>query len=97
VGPSDLPDPAFYAYRRDLADVALAGRVIASHFVDPVEHRLLRSAAFRTAPGEAGVLVANLVAGESFRLLDCRLGWAWGYAGPEQRVGYIVADALGLN
>ena len=27
AGPSDLPDPATHAYRQDLADVALAGRV----------------------------------------------------------------------
>jgi hypothetical protein len=32
AGPSDLPDPDFHAYRKDLADIALAGRVIASHY-----------------------------------------------------------------
>ena len=97
VGPSDLPDPAFHAYRRDLADVALAGRVIASHFADPVEHTLARSAAFRAAPDGSAEVLADLVAGDSFRLLDCGLGWAWGYAGPEGRVGYVPAGALGMT
>ena len=37
AGPSDLPDPQFNAYRKDLADVALASRVVASHYAEPVE------------------------------------------------------------
>ena len=27
-------------------------------------------------------------------LLDDSLGWAWGYAGKERRVGYVRSDAL---
>ncbi|QIK79544.1 SH3 domain-containing protein [Sphingomonas piscis] len=96
-GPSDLPDPNFHAYRRDLADVSLAGQVIASHFVEPVEYTLVRAAEFREFPDESGQVIADLVAGERMRLLDCKLGWAWGYAGPEERVGYLNADALGLD
>jgi hypothetical protein len=96
AGPSDLPDRAFSAYRRDLADVALAGQVIASHFVEPVDCTLVRSAAFRSGPEEGAEVLADLNAGERFRLLESKLGWAWGYAGPEDKVGYIKADALGL-
>ena len=36
AGVSDLPDPATHAYRKDLADAALAGRVIASHYAEPL-------------------------------------------------------------
>lgn len=97
AGPSDLPDPAFSAYRRDLADVALAGQVIASHFVDPVDCTLIRSAAFRSAPNDDAELIADLDAGEQFRLLESKLGWGWGYAGAEDKVGYVKADALGLS
>jgi hypothetical protein len=96
-GPSALPDPAFHAYRRDLADVALAGQVIASHFVQPVECYLTRSAAFRVAAHEQAEVIADLIAGEPMKMLDCKLGWAWGYAGVEDRVGYVKADALGLE
>jgi hypothetical protein len=28
-------------------------------------------------------------------MLDDSLGWAWGYAGEEGRVGYVRSDALG--
>jgi hypothetical protein len=84
------------AYRRDLADVALAGQVIASHFVDPIDCTLIRSAAFRTAPDDAADVIADLDAGERMRLLESKHGWAWGYAGAEEKVGYVKADALGL-
>ena len=36
AGVSSLPDPATHAYRKDLADAALAGLVIASHYADPL-------------------------------------------------------------
>ena len=32
--------------------------------------------------------------GEAFQMLDCSLGWAWGYAGEDRRVGYLPGDAL---
>ena len=28
-------------------------------------------------------------------MLDDSLGWAWGYAGEERRVGYVRSDAVG--
>jgi hypothetical protein len=27
-------------------------------------------------------------------MLDDSVGWAWGYAGPERRVGYVTSEAL---
>jgi Bacterial dipeptidyl-peptidase Sh3 domain len=39
--------------------------------------------------------VAELRAGEIFDLLDDSLGWAWGYAGADRRVGYVRSEALG--
>ena len=32
--------------------------------------------------------------GEPFALLDDSVGWAWGYAGKERRVGYVKSEAL---
>jgi hypothetical protein len=37
----------------------------------------------------------ELAAGEPFALVDDRLGWAWGYAGAERRVGYVRSEAIG--
>jgi hypothetical protein len=36
----------------------------------------------------------DLQAGEPFDMLDESLGWSWGYAGEERRVGYVPTNAL---
>jgi hypothetical protein len=95
AGPSDLPDPATHAYRKDLADSALAGRVIASHYAEPLVRHLVANAAFLAEPAEDDGLLAELAAGAEMRVLDISRGWAWGY-GPDGRVGYVRAEAVGI-
>ena len=85
------------AYRSDLADVALAGRVIASHYAEPLLRHLVAQRACcalrrPTMPKSS----RELEPGDDIRLLDDTRGWAWGYAGPDRRVGYVRAEALGL-
>jgi hypothetical protein len=46
------------------------------------------------APADNADVLAELQPGERFSLLDDSLGWAWGYAGDEGRVGYVRSDAL---
>jgi hypothetical protein len=92
AGPSTHPDPRTNAYRGDLADIALAGTVIASHYAEPLHCRLARSATLMAAPSEAADALVDLEAGASIRILDKRSGWAWGYAGG--LVGYVPAAAL---
>lgn len=89
-----MPDPATHAYRKDLADVALAGRVIASHYAEPLERRLAAAAALRSTPSDEAETVADLTAGSRFLMLDETLGWAWGYAGLERSVGYVPSAAI---
>jgi hypothetical protein len=93
-GPSDLPDPDFHAYRKDLADVALAGQVIASHYAEPIDRVLGSAAPLREAREDNGAAIQDLQPGDPFALLDDSLGWAWGYAGRERRVGYVRSEAL---
>ena len=93
TGVSNLPDPATHAYRQDLADTALAGQVIASHYAEPLDRHLLRDAALRVGPSVDAAQIARLGAGVVLRMLDCSRGWAWGYA-PDGRVGYVSADAV---
>ena len=50
----------------------------------------------RSAPVDAAEPVQNLDEGDPFALLDNSLGWAWGYAGKDRRVGYVKSKALGL-
>ena len=93
-GPSNPPDPDFNAYRKDLADIALAGRVIASHYAEPLLRTIGTSTDLRTVPRADAGEIRELEPGEPFAILDDSLGWAWGYAGKERRVGYVRSDAL---
>ena len=54
----------------------------------------MRGAVLRASPQDEAAPVRELPAGECFELLDDTLGWAWGYAGDERRVGYVRSDAL---
>jgi hypothetical protein len=58
-----------------------------------VDRRLATAATLFEEPSEARPIMA-LAAGEPFELLDDSLGWAWGYAGAERRVGYVPSDSL---
>ena len=51
----------------------------------------------RSGPSADSDTVRALEAGEPFLMLDDSLGWAWGYAGAERRVGYVPGDVLGLQ
>ena len=94
-GPSDPPDALFNAYRKDLADVALTHRVIASHYAEPVERTIISATLLRNAPSEGAEALRELSPGEPFLLLDDSVGWAWGYAGEHRRVGYVRSEAVG--
>jgi len=87
-------DPAIHAFRKDLADTALAGRIIASHYAEPLLRHLSLDTPLRDAPSPSAEVVAALSAGDAFRMLDCSLGWAWGYA-PGGRVGYVETKTIG--
>jgi hypothetical protein len=76
-----------------LADTALAGRVIASHYADPLIRHLATAADFLRDPEDDSDLLAKLEPGDEIRMLDLSRGWAWGY-GPDGRVGYVRAEAV---
>ena len=67
--------------------------VIASHYAAPVQRRVAGPATLFEGPSEAAP-IAELDAGAPFDLLDDSLGWAWGYAGTERRVGYVRSECL---
>jgi hypothetical protein len=90
---STFPDPATHAYRKDLADVCLAGRVIASHYAEPLVRHLVAAARLLAEPVNDAELIGELRPGDEIRMLDNSRGWAWGY-GPNGRVGYVESDAV---
>jgi hypothetical protein len=78
-----------------LADTSLAGRVIASHYAEPLVRHLIADAPFCAGPDDCGEPLAKLRSGEEIRMLDNSRGWAWGY-GPDGRVGYVRSEAVGI-
>ena len=95
AGVSNPPDPATHAYRKDLADAALAGQVIASHYADPLVRHLVAPAPLLAEAANDAEPIAQLEVGDELRMLDNSRGWAWGY-GPDGRVGYVTSDAVGI-
>ena len=93
-GVSSLPDPATNAYRKDLADAGLAGRVIASHYAEPLVRHIVVSAIARLKPSAESAEVSQVAVGDEFRMLDNSRGWAWGYLA-DGRVAYLAADVVG--
>ena len=78
-----------------MADTALAGRVIASHYAEPLVRHLVAAAKLLFEPQKDAEQLAALSAGDEIRMLDLSRGWAWAY-GPDGRVGYIEAVAVGI-
>jgi len=68
--------------------------VIASHYAAPLERRTACHTMLRAGPADDAEPIRELVAGEPFALLDNSVGWAWGYAGEERRVGYVRSEAV---
>ncbi|HEX8216914.1 MAG TPA: NlpC/P60 family protein [Allosphingosinicella sp.] len=94
-GSSGTLDPRTHAYRSDIADIALAGRIIAPHYARP----LIRAcgphpAALRCRPNTDDESASELLPGEEFAVLEYSGGWAWGYGVADHRVGYVEAIEL---
>jgi hypothetical protein len=69
--------------------------VIASHYAEPLDCRIAESTPLRSAPSDEAPTIRELAAGQPFAMLDDSLGWAWGYAGDDRRVGYVRSESLG--
>ena len=93
TGVSSLPDPRTHAYRKDLADVGLADRVIASHYAEPLTRHIIAQAPLLAEPADNAEQIILLSVGDELRMLDNSRGWAWGY-GPNGQVGYVRSEAV---
>ena len=68
--------------------------MIASHYAEPLARLVTAPTPLRSAPSADSEALGELAAGAPFEMLDNSLGWAWGYAGAERRVGYVPSDSL---
>jgi hypothetical protein len=89
------PDPRLNAYRADLADAHLEGRVAAARFVAgwPGQVRVAIAHVFG-APDAGGALTTQLLFGETVRVFEEHEGWAWVQADADGYVGYVPAAAI---
>jgi cell wall-associated NlpC family hydrolase len=96
AGPSVRLDARVNAFRPDIADIALAGTLLAPHYAQAEACYCLASTAMRARPSMEAPSVSQLIQGEGFALLDQAGGWAWGYSLHDHYVGYLPADAVGV-
>ncbi|TDH37932.1 peptidase P60 [Pseudohoeflea suaedae] len=92
---SDKLDRRLYAYRPDLAEEALRGKVEAERFVsgDPA-HVIEPVIDIRPRPDLSAGIDSQAVYGETLRVLDRHEGWAWIKCDADDYVGYVSDAAL---
>lgn len=96
---SNRLDPRRHAFRDDLADVRLKGRVEAARFVEGAARQVLAYAApLRRTPAPDAPLDTEVLRGETFTVFDTTPeGWSWGQLATDGYVGYVPTDALGAG
>ena len=89
-------DRRLNAYRPDLADARLAGKVEAARFADGDSYEVVRDTApLRRAPRHDAALDTEALYGERLRVYEIdEEGWAWGQIESDGYVGYLPASAL---
>ena len=95
-GPAKVRDLRVTPIRGDLADIALAGKLFAPHYVVPMERAVAVpfAALMDSGRSDAGQ-TSELLQGERFLVLDIAGQHAWGYCAHDCYNGYLALDALG--
>jgi cell wall-associated NlpC family hydrolase len=90
-------EPRLNAFRPDLADARLKGKVDAGRFVEGTRRRVAAFAApLKRDPRADAHFDSEVLRGEVFRVLDeTAEGWCWGQLETDSYVGYVPAGALG--
>ncbi|MBX5155681.1 MULTISPECIES: NlpC/P60 family protein [unclassified Rhizobium] len=88
-------DRRLHAYRPDLAEAGLEGKVEALRFVDGALARVaVPVVGLRPEPDLARGIDTELLLGEDVTVFDRAGGWCWVKAASDGYVGYLSADAL---
>lgn len=96
AGFGEWPDPRLHAYRPDLADAGLRGRVKAARFVEPVPARIaVGTVSMREQPSDTARQSTELLFGEMVEVIERAGGWAWVRNRTDGYVGYLRESALG--
>lgn len=87
-------DPREHAWRDDLADIALAGRIAVPNYVEPLILEAVAQVPVLSADRADAPAVSELLPGERFAVLDSGHGHAWGFSVADHYVGHVLLDAL---
>jgi cell wall-associated NlpC family hydrolase len=88
-------DPRLHAYRADLADVHLEGKVSAARFTEGRPHTVVAALVdVRGAPHADASQTTQALMGEAALVFEIANGWAWCQFGRDGYVGYVPAAAL---
>ena len=91
-------DSRLHAFRPDLADAALEGRVSAERFVAP---KLMQVAepliSVHKAPGSDAMQLTQALLGEAVKVFDDTQGWAFVQLVRDGYVGYVNSGALSAS
>lgn len=89
-------DPRLNAYRSDLADERLAGRVEAARFVAGERQRIVAPVAdLLAAPRRDSAMDAQLLLGDAILVFERRGGWVWAQAERDCYVGWLREEDVG--
>lgn len=89
-------DPRLNAFRADLADERLRGKVEAEDFTAGRPGRVVAPVAdLLRAPDAAAGLDTQLILGDEVRVFETLGGFAWVQAERDGYVGYVAGDAVG--
>jgi cell wall-associated NlpC family hydrolase len=88
-------DARLHAYRPDLADDALRGKVEAARFATPRLMQVVEPiAAIHKAPRFDSMQLTQALMGETVKLFEEEAGWAWVQLTQDGYVGYVNGNAL---
>lgn len=88
-------DPRLHAYRPDLADSRLEGRVTAARFVAGTPARVARGQVdLRRLPAPSAGLDTQLLFDEAVAVFEEKAGWSWVQAARDGYVGYVESAGL---
>ncbi|MBU2531934.1 MAG: C40 family peptidase [Alphaproteobacteria bacterium] len=91
----DAPDRRLNAYRPDLADATLRGKVEAKRFTAADDFHVVASIApVHVRPSACSDLETEALGAENVRVFEISDGWAWCQLAGDGYVGYLPADAL---
>jgi cell wall-associated NlpC family hydrolase len=89
------PDKRLHAYRPDLAEAALHGRVDATRFTEGTLKRVAAPvAALRREPRLDAMQLSQCLCGEDVTVLDDTAGWSWVKLKRDAYVGYVESRSL---